>query len=201
MNKRLLVLLPIALLTLTGCNKDGSKDKSGDSGDTPAEGGGSIEMDFTQSMWKDEQITPYIETGSTEVKSFEYGGYTFNDCGSYANTYNGKYWLQMKNKDTEAQAFISNKTAASGAITKVEVTVNAEADGASPNATYRLALGSSEFTAVAEGTVKDEKKGAGLTLTVTADKSAGYKYFLLANINVGTKKYNGQILKVKVTVE
>ncbi|MCR5332716.1 MAG: hypothetical protein K6E11_01685 [Bacilli bacterium] len=71
MNKRLLVLLPIALLTLTGCNKDGSKDKSGDDGGDVAS-----EIVIDKSV-----ISPFIPEGKTynsDPYNFDVGGISFN---------------------------------------------------------------------------------------------------------------------------
>ena len=72
MNKRLFVLLPIALLTLTGCNKDKDESKSGE--DNP--GGNVSEIVIDRSV-----ISSYIPDGKTYSESpysFEVGGIHFD---------------------------------------------------------------------------------------------------------------------------
>lgn len=198
MNKKLFVLLPIALLTLVGCskNKDNTDDPSGSDAPVSTE---TIVMDFTQTSWKDEKVFPYIETGSTEVLSFDWNGYTFNDCGCFAGSYDGNSYMMMKNKDTTAMAFISNKTKFSAPITKIEVVV---ADSSSASGKVLVGLGGSEFAAASESpAVKQEKQGQGVVLTVEAEKSADYHYFELVNTAQGTKKYNAQINSVSIYFE
>lgn len=206
MNKRLFVLLPIALLTLVGCNKDkeNADDSSGE--DAPA-GIQSFEIDFGDTSYYDDKVFPKFDYGNTTVQQVEMAGFTWNALNCWANKgYNegDPYYLMMNNKGSNevpntVTSFIGNHTKL-GSITKVEIVFNT--GSVSTNANIRIALGKSEMTS---GDVSGDKKNegtqsAGGTLSCEASKSDGYNYFMVSNLT-GTKKYNAQLAKLKVTIE
>lgn len=201
MNKRLFVLLPIALLTLVGCNKDKSNEDDSSESDTPAEIK-SFEIDFSNTSYYDEKVFPKFENGNTIVQPVEMEGFTWNALNCWANKgYNegDPYYLMMKNRDNTVSSFLGNHTKL-GAITKVEVVFNTGSVSASAN--LRIALGKAELTS---GDASGDKKAEGTqssggTLSCEASKTDGYNYFMISNLT-GTKKYNVQIAKLKVTIE
>jgi len=164
-------------------------------------------FDFSSPDWKDNSVTPYISKTEDKdvVKNFTVkdgtNEYAFNDVGCYANTYDGEYYLMMKNTKygedekqyADVPAFISNKTAMPKAIKKLTVVVNGGSSSAS--AVYRIAIGNQEYTTtVTEG---GKTGGKGQTIVLESNASDAFYFAVCTNKNAG-KSYNGQILKVTV---
>ena len=205
---------------------DGSGKQSTDgSGTTPAtsdpgrvstEGGtisgditvgeGDFVLDFTDSSWKDDQITPYISATEDKgvLKDFTYQNMEFNDMGCYANKDNdGNRYLMMKNTGygegkneyaTGTPAFIGNKTPFTKPIKKVQLEINGASSSA--NTIYRVAISTKAPTlAITEKGITGQK---GQKIYTTFDDAEAYYFSVSTNANSG-KSYNGQILKVVVS--
>lgn len=211
--KKSLFLLPLlASLALVGCGKkDGESDNKGGNGGNGGNGGGegenSLVLDFTDTVWKDERITPYIsaEEDMGVLKSFTYEDIVYNDIGCYASAgYDGApNYLMMKNtkygakKDQYATvpAFFGNKTPFSSPIKKV--TVEVEGSSSSGNTIYRVNIGSSEMTSAQTSGGATGSKGQ--TFSTTSTASDAYYFSVSTNKTADNKIYNGQL--VSVTIE
>ena len=218
MNKKLILLPIIGGFLLAGCELQignlhiGGKKKTDntDSGQKEEEkkedAGGTLVLDFQDTTWKDESITPYIAvTDMGVMKSFTYEGIEYNDVGCYASAgYNGAAnYLMMKNtkygesKDqySKVPAFFGNKTAFKNPIKKVEVVV--EGSSSSANTIYRVAIGTSAVEApVTEGGATGKK---GQTFSTTSTDANAFYFSVSTNKTADGKIYNGQIYKVTVT--
>lgn len=200
--KKSIFLLPLlaAGLALTGCGDDKKDDPSG-GGDS----GEQVVLDFTDTSWKDNKITPYIsETDMGVLKNFTYEGIEYNDIGCYAsNGYDGApNYLMMKNTKYGADkkqyatvyAMFGNKTAFSKPIKKVEVEI--EGTSSSASTLYRVNIGTS---AVESAVTTGGKTGSkGQTITETSSDSGAY-YFSVSTNAVDGKIYNGQLVKVTIS--
>ena len=117
--------------------------------------------------------------------------FTFNNmefaCSNLYQTGSGtNNYIMLK----AANSFIANKTAVNGSIVKIEVLINSQA---STSAEYYVGLyANAQTSAQTNGTYS---KGAGQTITVEADKSAGFSYF---NITQASSK-NGQIVSITIS--
>lgn len=213
MKKGLFLLPLLAAFALCGCGDNGGGGSGGGGGGSGGGGGGGgggsddvLVLDFGDSIFKDEQITPYVKNpdDGREMQTFDYEGITFNDWGCYADTYDGDYYLMMKNtnkaKDytigqVEMFAFLSNSTEFDKEISKVEIETRA---GSSTKVSYVISLGDEEFTeAQSSGAVK--KSGAGVKITATAKSSA--HYFAVSTIQTGADSdfvKNGQLKKISI---
>ena len=232
--KKGLILLPmLSGLLLSGCQftifgktiklfeKDNKEEKqSGDNsgGNQGGDQGGSgqgggmvgnvLTLDFTDTYWKDNKVTPYIGNDEPgEMKSFTFNDMEYNDVGCYASSYNGDSYLMMKNTGYTADetaapsgyaakcAFFGNKTAFSSPIKKVELQINGGSSSA--NTIYRVNIGTSAFEeAQTEGGASGKK---GQTINTTSSDSNAYFFAISTNKTADNKTYNGQILKVVVT--
>ena len=221
MKKRLLALPLIGCFMLAGCefqignlhiggkdNKkqdDSGQNQSGDQGGSGSQAE-TLVLDFTDTSWKDDSVTPYIaDTDMGVMKSFTYEGIEYNDVGCYASTgYNGApNYLMMKNTKYGAKkdefstvpAFFGNKTAFDKPIKKVEVEV--EGSSSSGNTIYRVAIGKAAVEApVTEGGATGKK---GQTFSTTSTDANAYYFSVSTNKTSDGKIYNGQLVKVTVT--
>lgn len=169
-------------------------------------GGSQVVLDFTDTSWKDDKVTPYIDskTDMGVIKSFEYEGITYNDVGCYASAgYSGApNYLMMKNTkygenaDQYATvcAFVGNKTAFSSPIKKVTVVV--EGTNSSGNTIYRVNIGTSEITAAP--TTGGATGGKGQTFSTTSTDSKAYYFSVSTNKTSDGKVYNGQIVSITI---
>lgn len=155
----------------------------------------SFELTFTSDEYK--QVFPYVEAG--KKYQFEFPavcpGFMFNDAGTYISSYNGAYWLHMKNKDAGMQAFLSNHTPFKKAITKVEI-VTRDDESASASMAFSVVIGNTHYVSGQTGGATGT--GRGKTITATASKADNYHYFC---ITCTDQARNGQIVSLKVTLE
>ena len=232
--KKGLILLPmLGGLLLSGCQftifgktiklfeKDNKEEKGSNEGSNNNQGGNENEstsgggmkdnvltLDFSDSYWKDEKVTPYIGNDEPgEMKSFEFVGMEYNDVGCYASAYSGDYYLMMKNTGYTADetnapngyatnlAFFGNKNAFSKPIKKVEVQING--GSSSGNTIYRVNIGTSAFESAPTDGGASGKKGQ--TISTTSSDSGAYYFAVSTNRTSDNKTYNGQIKKVVVT--
>ena len=185
---------------ITGC---GGNDDPGKKDDPT---GDSVVLDFTDTVWKDEKITPYIsaEEDMGVLKTFTYQDIVYNDIGCYADVgYNGApNYLMMKNTKYGADkkqyatsyAMIGNKTPFSSPIKKVEVVV--EGTNSSGNTIYRVNIGTSAVTSAVTSGGATGKKGE--TITETSSASDAYYFSVSTNATSDGKIYNGQIVSVTI---
>jgi len=216
--KKGLFLLPLmASFVLAGCefsvfgttfkfgenNKTENKQEDNNNNDQGGNGGGntnSVVLDFTVSTWKDEQITPYVSDNTT-LQTFEYEGITYNDKGSFVNSYQDNYYLMMKNKWTDGKveedeefAFIGNADSYGKAIKSIDVEVSKQTGAV----TFVVAFGGSAFTVSSTtGTTKTVSSSSSVKFTATNTDSSQY-WSLSATRAVGEYRKNGGIAKVTI---
>ena len=169
-----------------------------------------VVLDFTDTSWKDEQITPYVTGEAGKMYTFTFGGLEYNDIGCFASRgYNDgdPNYLMMKNKDYESgdkygngnwsnkPAFIGNAEPFDKPIKKVIVEVGS---GSSGNTLYRASIHTKaqEECAASGGFTA---QGAGTTFYTETTSSEGYYFTVSTNKNSEGKLYNGQIFKVTVS--
>lgn len=202
--------------TCSGCSEKGSQAAHTFNGNTcsvcgyekaadPV--GGDVVLDFTDTSWKDNKVTPYInaEKDMGKLYTFTYQGITYNDIGCYASAgYQGApNYLMMKNTGYGADkkqyatsyAFIGNQTAFTSPIKKVEVVI--EGTNSSGNTIYRVNIGTSAATSAVSTGGETGKKGQ--TITVTSTDSNAYYFSISTNATSDNKIYNGQLVKVTVS--
>lgn len=218
MKKRLFLLPLIGGFMLAGCELQigswhigGDKNKEEQKQEEKKEGEqeqktDDVVLDFTDTSWKDDSVTPYIaDTDMGVMKSFTYEGIEYNDVGCYASAgYNGApNYLMMKNtkygasKDQFATvpAFFGNKTAFRKPIKKVEVQV--EGSSSSGNTIYRVVIGKAAAEAAVTTGGATGKKGQ--TFSTTSTDSDAFYFSVSTNKTSDGKIYNGQLVKVTVS--
>ena len=231
MKKRLILLPMLGGLLLSGCQftifgktiklfeKDNKSEKGSNEGSNNNQGGNEsgshggggmvgndLTLDFTDSYWKDEKVTPFVEDNTT-LQTFEFDGITYNDKGSFANQYtpdNGDTirWLMMKNKwedgkvvEGEEFAFIGNATAYGKAIKSIDVEVSSQTGGVD----FVVAFGSSAFTTSSTSGAKKYTAAASKSATFSATCSDSSQFFSIsATTAVGQYRKNGGIAKIVV---
>lgn len=160
---------------------------------------GTVVLDFTDSSWKEQKITPFVEDNTT-VLQFTYDGINYNDAGCYANVYSGTYWLMMKNKwedgkvvAGESFAFIGNAESYGSAIDKVVVTTSKQGGAVD----FYVDFGASAFES---SSCKGTKKSVGSEeVTFTATNTGDSEFFAItAAKDVGEYRKNGGIAKVEI---
>ena len=211
--KKSLILLALSAAVLSSCLPAKKKSSSGSSGSsgsntsgptTSGGGGESSAVDFVLTAGTHTAILdfennpdgytyPRAEQADTEAKDGTFGGMDWKIYHSYKGSYEGQYWLMMKNKDdwdANGQAWFGNAVSL-GSITSIEVTVRT---GASAKLSYDLSVGSSAFSSAQTG---GTEFAVGTKGTYTG---SGDGYFAISTKPVsGSNKYNGQIAQVKVT--
>ena len=216
--KKSLILLPLVALVLAGCTtsgKGGGKKKKSSSestsqksssggptvppGPTPA---GKADFDLTPGRhtaildfenYPDDYTYPRAEEGDTEGKAGEFGGMHWLVFHSYKGSYEGQYWLMMKDKDNwdaTSNAWFANSDDL-GTIESIEVAIRT---GASAKKKYDLSVGTSAFTsAQTDGTEFDINSYGRYSGT---DKKG---FFCVSTKKDSGNAYNGQISKLTVT--
>lgn len=185
-----------------GGNTTGGDDHGTGGGSTVTEG--SVVLDFSQSNFKDDKVTPYIEDATT-LQTFIYNGTTYNDKGCFATAYDNNYYLMMKNKWTDHKvvegeefAFIGNATSYGKAIKSVEVTTASN----SGSVDFIVAFGTTAFTSsTATGTkhtVTATSSGAPV-INFTETAGTGCEYWSIsATRPVGQYAKNGAVAKIVI---
>ena len=212
--KKSLILLPLTAALLSGCflmpskktsKTSGSSGGSGSTGTQPTtsetpsgaedfvltSGTHTAILDFENDP--DRYTYPRAEETDTEAQDGNFGGLDWKIYHSYKGSYEGQYWLMMKNKDNwdaNGQAWFGNAVSL-GSITSIEVVVRT---GASSKLSYDLSVGSTMFTTAQTG---GTEFAVGTKGTYSG---SGSGFFAISTKPVsGTNKYNGQIAQVKVT--
>ena len=218
MNKKLILLPIIGGFLLAGCELQigslhigGKKNSNNNSGSEQQQEeqkqqedqktSTDVVLDFEESFWKDDSVTPYVENG-TNLYTFDYEGITYNDRGCFASVYNETHWLMMKNKwdtakvtENEKFAFIGNKTSYGKAIKSIEVKVSKQTGGVD----FVVAFGSSAFEDSSTSGAKKYTATASTEATFTASCTDGSQYFSIsATKAVGADKKNGGIAKITI---
>ena len=220
MNKKLILLPLIGGFLLAGCelqigslhiggkknsnsNSNSEQQEQNQEGQKQEEQNASsdVVLDFEESFWKDDSITPYVENGTT-LYTFDYEGITYNDRGCFASVYNETHWLMMKNKwdtnkvtENEKFAFIGNKTSYGKAIKSIDVKVSKQTGGVD----FVVAFGSSAFEDSSTSGAKKYSATASTEATFSASCTDGSQYFSIsATKAVGADKKNGGIAKITI---
>ena len=220
MNKKLILLPLIGGFLLAGCelqigslhiggkknsnsnsNSEQQQQPSGDQGGEQQKTSSDVVLDFEESFWKDDSVTPYVENGTT-LYTFDYEGITYNDRGCFASVYNETHWLMMKNKWTDGQvaegegfAFIGNKTSYGKAIKSIDVKVSKQTGGVD----FVVAFGSSAFEDSSTSGAKKYSATASKEATFSASCTDGSQYFSIsATKSVGDYRKNGGIAKITI---
>ena len=210
--KKSLILLPLlggfllasCELQIGNLHIGGKKkaDNSSESGEKEQEQkSDDVVLDFTESFWKDDQVTPYVEDNTT-LYTFNYNDITYNDKGCFASVYNDVHWLMMKNKWTDGKveegesfAFIGNQTGYAKAIKSVDVEVSPQTGGVD----FVVAFGSTAFETSSTSGAKKYTATASKQATFSATCSDGSKYFSIsATKDVGQYRKNGGIAKITI---
>ena len=215
MKKGLFLLPLVGGLLLSGCTMNlfgkqiniklpwekESSDSSESGGDDKKKEGEYVELDFTDPSWSDNQITPYVKDNTT-LLSFTYESVDYNDKGCFATSYDGSYYLAMKNKwvdgkveENEEFAFIGNSTSYGKAIKSVEVEVSQQTGGVM----FVVAFGKSAFTTSQTSGAKSYSAASSKSAKFTATCSDGSQYWSIsATKNVGDWRKNGALAKVTI---
>ena len=216
--KKSLILLPLVALVLAGCTTGGSKGKkkksssestsqktSGSgSGPTVSPGpgpAGKADFDLTPGRhtaildfenYPDDYTYPRAEEGDTEGKAGNFGGMNWLIFHSYKGSYEGQYWLMMKDKDNwdaTSNAWFANSDSL-GSIESIEVAIRT---GASAKKKYDLSVGNSAFTSAQTGGTEFDINSYGRY------SGSGNGYFCVSTKKDSGNAYNGQISKLTVT--
>ena len=217
--KKSLILLPLVALVLAGCTTSGkgggkkkksssepaSTSKTGPTTPTSSggEGGEAVDFDLTPGRHTaildfeghpDDYTYPRAEEGDTEGKAGEFGGMHWLVFHSYKGSYEGQYWLMMKDKDNwdaTSTAWFANSDDL-GTIESIEVAIR---DGASKYKKYDLSVGTSAFTSAQTGGTEFDVNSYG---RYSGTDKKGF-FCVSTKKDTGTNKYNGQISKLTVT--
>lgn len=207
--KKSLFLLPLlAAFALCGCGDNGGGGSGGGGGGSGGGGGGGggggesgsvITLDFTDPMWKDEKITPFVKNND-EVLTFTYDDITYNDAGCYASVYNDTYWLMMKNKwedgkvtENDSFAFFGNVDSYGSAIEKVVVTTSKQGGAVD----LYVDFGDEAFDSFSCSGTKKSVNSSEITFTATNKGDSEY-FAITAGKAVGEYRKNGGIAKVEI---
>lgn len=141
----------------------------------------------------DRYTYPRAEETDTEGKEGEFGGMNWLIFHSYRGSYEGAYWLMMKDKDNwdaTSTAWFANKDSL-GSIESLEVVVRT---GASAKKLYDLSVGNTAYTSAQTGGTEFSVNTSGKYT------GSGNGFFCVSTKkDSGTNKYNGQIAKITVT--
>ena len=215
MNKKLILLPLIGGFLLAGCelqigslhiggkknNNSNSEQKEEQKQEEQQQTSTDVVLDFEESFWKDDSVTPYVENG-TNLYTFDYEGITYNDRGCFASVYNETHWLMMKNKWVDGQvqegegfAFIGNKTSYGKAIKSIDVKVSKQTGGVD----FVVAFGSTAFENSSTNGAKKYSAAASTEANFSATCTDGSQYFSIsATKSVGDYRKNGGIAKITI---
>lgn len=192
--------------TVADCTFTAPKGKEFSTWNTASNGGGkdyapgAIVTDDTDlyAIWVDKPVCVTLDKIGTGVGSAYTSEVSTTDIVDGSDTYTLNYVNGKKQGDAiilqkDSGAYISNKTAMPGNITSIVLYINS---GAAQKATYDVAFGVSEFTAVTAG-IGAENIVGGSSHEFENSEVSGARYFC---ISLGNSN-NGQVLKIVVNYE